>query len=153
MISQLGLELRLKMKQLPIGKTRWFIPHNAPEKEVCKNVTIDLGCNFAFEIIQEIMQEVMKMLRTHGNGRVDSIDDALGLLNAANRKLKQVAYEAGDAALDSAKDVREKAIWMSKKDARRLDQSAHENIWKFVGFTSAFSALAGYYFGRRSGRA
>jgi ElaB/YqjD/DUF883 family membrane-anchored ribosome-binding protein len=87
-------------------------------------------------------------LKGQGDGPVNSINDALELLNEANQKLKRIAVDAGDAALDTAKDVSGRALWMSKQAARRLDESAHENAWKFVGFASAMSVLTGYYFGR-----
>lgn len=88
------------------------------------------------------------VLKTNRKGHIAAIDDALELLDEVNQKLKKVAAGAGDIALDTAKDVTNRAWVTSKQTARKIDKSAHENAWKFVGMASAFSVLAGYYLGR-----
>ena len=87
-------------------------------------------------------------LKGQGDGPVNSINDALDLLNEANQRLKKIASEAGDAALDTANDVTDRALWISKQAVRRIDKSAHNNVWKVVGLASAMSILTGYYLGR-----
>ena len=76
--------------------------------------------------------------------RTGSIDDALHLLEKANQRLKQMATNAGEEAAEATG----RALWMSKKAAKRIDRSAHDNAWKFVGATAALAALAGFYCGR-----
>lgn len=66
-------------------------------------------------------------------------------LNGMISGFKQVTLEA----VSSAKD---RALSLSREAARKVDHSAHENVWTYIGAAAAFSALTGYLLGRRSYR-
>jgi ElaB/YqjD/DUF883 family membrane-anchored ribosome-binding protein len=111
-----------------------------------------------------------------GNGKVRSISEALDLLNAAAdnsaeeirgmishdyRKLKGIlddikpdvktAYSGlRQAATDSLYATKDRAAEMSKDVAKRVDKSAHENVWTFLGVAAFFSLIFGFMIGRRS---
>ncbi len=84
----------------------------------------------------------------HEISELGSIDDALELLEEVNTKLKKFASDAGDMALHKAKEAGGQALVFSKKAARKIDRSAHQNAWTFVGVASAIAVLIGFYLGR-----
>ena len=114
-------------------------------------------------------------LHHQGNGRIHTISDALNLLNAAAddsadeirgmikndyKKLKRILADAKpevnaaigefqQAAVDSVTNAKQKATTLAQDAAKKVDDSARENVWKCMGATAAMSAIAGFLLGRK----
>lgn len=118
----------------------------------------------------------MRTEQSQGNGKIHSIQEALDLLNAAAedsadkvrglftndyQNLKRILAEAKPevkAAASGLKQVtfetvisaKNKAVTATQEAARRVDQSARENAWAYIGIAAAASSIVGFILGRKS---
>lgn len=82
------------------------------------------------------------------NGQSESLSDAMNLIDTANKKLKHIFDETSEQAAETVSNLRDRTVRISKNAAKKIDDSAHERVWTFVGAAAAFSALSGVLFGR-----
>lgn len=85
--------------------------------------------------------------------KYDSMQEALNLLTEANEKLKNLTSEAGEKAIEAAREVTARAGEISRQTAKQINDSAHENPWRFIGVATALSLLSGFYLGKYARRA
>lgn len=86
-----------------------------------------------------------EMLKNRGE---IGISDVIDRLNDVNVKLKDIAAGMGEHAVESARDLSKGAFQVTRETAKKIDRSAHENAWKYLGAASALSAIVGYSLGR-----
>ena len=80
------------------------------------------------------------------------------ILNAANSAIKDMNNDKGvkdpmRAQLQSRlEDIKTQSIETGKQVAHKLDNEAHKRPWHFVGFAAVFSAIFGFFVGRKTKR-
>ena len=115
-------------------------------------------------------------MQPNGNGKLHSVDEALDLLSHVvgekgdeirsllardYRNLKNILMDAEsdvrtatqgirDSAMSVVSAVKDKAVTTSKDIAKKVDDSAHEHTWKYIGFTALIASLFGFFFSRRN---
>ena len=98
-------------------------------------------------------------------GEVKSISHALKVLNEAAgnstealkdmmkkdyKKLQEVLSEVKPELKSAALEMRDTAVQSTKQSIKKVDDTAHESPWRFIGGAAIVSIVIGYLLGRKS---
>ncbi|MGE4131980.1 MAG: hypothetical protein AB7F86_10100 [Bdellovibrionales bacterium] len=79
---------------------------------------------------------------TIGNGKFNSPE--------IQAEVKSKLSELRQTTIDTLSQAKDKALEASQQAAKRVDQSARENVWKYIGAAAVLSACAGLLVGRKA---
>lgn len=80
----------------------------------------------------------------------NSINETLKMLDEAAGASSQEIKKMGQESIAYLSDAKDKVIKTTKDAALKVDKTAHESPWYFVGATAAVVGLAGFFLGRKS---
>lgn len=95
------------------------------------------------EAAKDSSDEVKEMITTDVRRIKAAFEDLKPEVKGAIRELR----DASATTIDQAK---EKVLESAQAAARKVDTSAHENPWRYVGGTALLAALTGFILGRKS---
>ena len=79
-----------------------------------------------------------------------SISETLKMLDDAAIESSSGIKQMGRESLAYLAQAKDKVVETSKDAARKVDQSAHNNPWYYVGATAAVVGVTGFFLGRKS---
>lgn len=79
-----------------------------------------------------------------------SINDTLRMLDEASEESSNELKKMGRESLAYLSQAKDKVVEKSKEAAKKVDESAHESPWYFIGATAAIVGIAGFFLGRKS---
>lgn len=82
--------------------------------------------------------------------RTNTISETLKMLDEAAGSSSHEIKKIGEESLAYLAQARDKVMKSSKEAATKVDKTAHENPWYFVGATAAVVGIAGFLLGRKS---
>lgn len=82
--------------------------------------------------------------------KTNSINETLKMLDEAAGESSQEIKRMGEESLAYLSQAKDKVVETSKNAAKKIDQSARENPWYFVGGAAAVVGIAGFILGRKS---
>lgn len=80
----------------------------------------------------------------------NSINETLRMLDEAAGSSTNEIKRMSKESLEYLAQAKDKVMQSSKDAAMKVDQSARENPWYFVGATAAIVGIAGFILGRKS---
>lgn len=103
--------------------------------------------NQALHVLNEAAKDSSDEIRTMITKDYQKIKEALGEVKPEILRAVRELREASEEMIVKTKD---KIIDTTHQAANRVDRSAHDNPWYFVGATAAVAGIFGFMLGRKS---
>lgn len=99
---------------------------------------------------KESLRSINEALEVLNDAAEESADEIRKMVSSDYRKLKNALNSIQPEVRTAISDAKDHITTITKDTAQRVDDSAHENPWTFIGAAAAVGAFAGFLLGRQA---